>query len=165
MAKPVIDISLVGNKVLIEALGGLHDRIQRKVVRQAMRKSAKRLNVAIVQNLSGIPVAPDSGRWLMAQSAQKPVPGRRSRTGITIGIPMPLREELGIPARDKWYYPTAIEYGTTKTRGGRGPLPAFAPMRRAVNENTDREHQAIGTEIGKGIEREARRAFGRLKIK
>ncbi len=165
MAKPIIDISLVGNKVLISALGKLGDRIQRKVVRQAMRKSAKRLNVAIIQNLSGIPVAPDSGRWLVAQSAQKPVPGRRSRTGIVIGIPLPTKEMLGIPAKDKWYYPTAIEYGTTKSRGGRGPLPAFAPMRRAVNENTAKEHQRMGTEIGKGIEREARRAFAKVKIK
>lgn len=165
MAKPIIDISLVGSQVLISALGKLGDRVQRKVVRQTMRKAAKRLNVAIVQNLSGIPVAPDSGRWLTAQAAQKPVSGRRTRRGIVIGIPLPTREQLGIAAKDKWYYPMAIEYGTTKSRGGRGPLPAFAPIRRAVNENAEKEHRLMGTEIGNGIEREARRAFAKAKIR
>ncbi len=164
MAKPVIDISLVGSKVLIEALGRLGDRLQRKVVRQAMRKSAKRLNIAIIQNLSGIPVAPDSGRWLMAQSAQKPQSGKRSRTGIRIELPYPTRDELGIDAKDKWFRPMAIEYGTTKNRQGRGPLPAFAPVRRAVNENTAKEHSIMATEIGRGIEREARKAFAKVKF-
>lgn len=168
MARPVIDISILGDKALERSLSQLHDRIQRKVVRQAMRKSMKRANGYVVQNLSGIPVSPDTGRWLMAQSGQKPVVDGRSRTKIRLGVPYPTREQLGIPAGDKYFYPSAIEYGTVKsgsTRKGRGPLPAFAPVRRAINENTAKEHRLIGNEIGKGIEREARRAFARVKIK
>lgn len=159
MAKPVIDISFLGGKALERALSQLPDRIQRKVVRQSLRKSAKRVNTYIVQHLSGIPVSPDTGRWLIAQSAQKPKSGKRSRRGVRIELPYPTREELGIAAGDKYFYPAAIEYGTQKTRQGRGPLPAFAPIRRAVNENTEKEHRLMGAEIGKGIEREARRAF------
>ncbi len=165
MAGPVIDISILGDKALERSLSQLHDRIQRKVVRQALRKSMKRANGYVVQNLSGIPVSPDTGRWLMAQSAQKPVVDGRSRTRIRLGIPYPTKEQLGIPAKDKFFWPNAIEYGTTKTRQGRGPLPAFAPVRRAINENTAKEHRLIGNEIGKGIEREARRAFAKVKIK
>ena len=165
MAKPVIDISILGDKELSRALSRLPDRIQRKVVRQSLRKSAKRANTYIGQNISGIPVSPDTGTWLMTQSAQKPQPGKRSRTGVRIELPYPTREELGISPTDKWFWPSALEYGTTKSRGGRGPLPAFAPVRRAINENTAKEHQLMGTEIGRGIEREARRAFARVKIK
>ncbi len=165
MARPVIDISILGDKALERGLSQLHGRIQRKVVRQSLRKSAKRLNAAIVQNLSGIPVAPDSGRWLTAQKAQKPISGKRSRRGVRIEVGYPSREALGIAAKDKYYYPAAIEYGTTKTRKGRGPLPAFAPIRRAVNEHTKTEHRLIGLEIGQGIEREARSAFAKAKIK
>lgn len=165
MAQPVIDISIVGDKALGRALAKLPDRIQRKVVRQSLRKSAKRQNQYIVQHLSGIPVAPESGRWLIAQSAQKPKTAKRSRRGIRIELPYPRREELGIAPGEKYYYPTAIEYGTTKTRQGRGPLPAFAPVRRAVDENMEKEHQIMGTEIARGIEREARRAFAKVKIK
>ncbi|KKN27514.1 hypothetical protein LCGC14_0863980 [marine sediment metagenome] len=165
MARPVIDISILGDKALERALSQLPDRIQRKVVRQSLHKSAKRVNGYLIRNLSGIPVAPDSGKWLAAQTAQKPKSGKRSRRGVRIELGFPTREELGIPAGDKYFYPAAIEYGTHKTRQGRGPLPAFAPVRRAVNENTDKEHRLMGTEIGQGIEREARRAFAKMKIK
>lgn len=165
MATPVIDISLLGDKALIRALAQLPDRIQRKVVRQSLRRSAKRVNGYIVQHLSGIPVAPDSGRWLIAQSAQKPKAAKRSRRGVRMEVSYPEREQLGIAPGDKYFYPAAIEYGTTKTRQGRGPLPAFAPIRRAINENTAKEHALMGAEIGKGIEREARRAFAKVKIR
>lgn len=165
MARPVIDISLLGNKELERALSQLPDRIQRKVVRQSLRKSAKRVNTYVVRNLSGIPVSPDSGKWLAAQAAQKPKAAKRSRRGVRIEVGYPTREELGVPAKAKYFYPTAVEYGTHKTRKGRGPLPAFAPVRRAVNENTDKEHRLMAAEIGKGIEREARRAFAKMKIR
>ena len=71
---------------------------------------------------------------------------------IGVGIAMPTREELAIAPADPWYYPAAVEYGHPRA-------PAKAPIRRAVNAHSDEELRFIGNEIGRGVEREARKHF------
>lgn len=150
MAQPVVDISVVGVKAVSAMLGKLPDAAQKKAVRFALRRSAKRLKGHIVTNLSGHPVAPRSGRLLAAMKRVKVQALKRSRTRVGVFVALPTREELGIAPDDPYYYPAAVEYGHSRA-------PAKRFIRNAVNDHEAEELRMIGTDIGKGIEREARR--------
>jgi hypothetical protein len=150
--KPVVDISVFGNKALERDLASFPPGVQKKVVRPVLRRSLKRLKAHVVRNLSGHPVSPDSGRYLAAMIAAKPHALKRSRTRIGVAFDMPPRTELGIPPGYKWYYPAAVEYGHPRAS-------AKAPIRRAVNAHTNEELGAMGRDIGRGIEREAKKHF------
>lgn len=157
MARPIIDIRLIGDKKLIRALSKLPGASQKKVVRPGLRRTAKRLKGQVISNLSGDPVAPASGRWLAAAIAMPVRAMKRSRSHIGVGFAMPTREQLGIDPKDKWYRPFAVEYGTQVRAGGRGSVPELRPIRSAVDDHRQRELAMIGRDIGKGIEREWRK--------
>lgn len=150
MAQPVVDISMVGDKEVERMFAQLPDASQKKVVRPAFRKSAKRTKARIVTNLSGHPVTPQSGKLLAAMKRVKIRAMKRSRARVGVVVPLPTREEVGISPEDKHYYPAAVEYGHSRA-------PAKRFIRNAVNDHEADELRMIGTDIGKGIEREARR--------
>jgi hypothetical protein len=157
---PVIDIRVFGDEALAKALASFEPKVQKKVVRSALRKSLKRLKAHVVRNLSGHPVAPDSGRYLAAMIAAKPKALPRSRSSIGVGIAMPTREELGIPPDyKKGFYPFSLEYGYTRTERAPVVVPAKAPIRRAVNSHQAEELRVMGDDVGRGVEREARKHF------
>ena len=157
MARPVVDIRLIGDKRLIRALKKLPGVAQKKAVRPGLRRSAKRLKAHVVTNLSGDPVGIESGRWVAATIATPIRAMKRSRVALGVGFAMPTREELGIDPKDKWYYPAAVEYGTTERAGGRGSVPELRPIRSAVDDHRAQELATIGRDIGTGIEREWRK--------
>lgn len=153
MAEPVVGIAMLGDKELERKLARLATPAsQKRSIRPSLKKSAKRLKLRLIENLSGKIVTPRTGRWLRATQAAKVKAIKRARHRIGSGFSTPTREELGIPAdtpgRRRGYYPYAVEYGTPTA-------PAFAPMRRAVNDNTLEEFRLIGTDVGKGITKEA----------
>jgi len=149
MARPVIDITMIGDKELERKLARLATPAsQKRAIRPSLRASAKRLKAEVVANLSGLVVSPKTGRLLTAMQAQKVGALPRSRALIGVGLPMPTRQELGIDPKDKYYYPAAVEYG----HPGAPPYPY---TRGAVDRNAARELHTIGTDIGKAIEREA----------
>lgn len=160
MARPVIDIQVLGVKELGQALARFEPRIQKKVVRRALRESGKRLKDKALVNWSGGVVTERTGRTVAAMEAERVKPVR-TRRGIRFEWAMPTKAALGI--EDDSYYPFAIEYGYTRTKRAPVVVPAKAPIRRAVNSNMAREHAAMGKEIGKGIEREAKRHFAKVK--
>jgi hypothetical protein len=156
LRKGLVDISALGVKELSRALAEMHPRLQRKVARQALKKSAKRVKPLLVQAVSGIPVKIETGNLLMGMAQAPIVPMKRSRTGLGFIIPAPTREQLGISPSDKWYYPWALEYGApARSRGG--PLPAFAWIRGTVNRAMPSEQRQMRIDIGKGIQREWKR--------
>lgn len=162
MPNPVVDIKVFGNKALERSLSSFPARIQKKVVRSALRKSLKHLKAHVVRNLSGHPVSPVSGRYLAAMTAAKPKALPRTRSVIGVGIAIPTREELGIPPDyKKGFYPFSVEYGYTRSTktGGTVTVPAKAPIRRAVNAHQAEELRFMGDDIGRGIYREARKHF------
>ena len=162
MPNPVVGIQVFGNRALERSLASFPVRIQKKVVRSTLRKSLKHLKAHVVRNLSGHPVSPDSGRYLAAMIAAPVRALRRKRGQLGVGIPIPTREELGIPPEyKKGFYPFSLEYGFTRTTttGGTVTVPAKAPIRRAVNAHQAEELQFMAKEIGRGIRREARRHF------
>ncbi len=151
-----ISIKMLGDKDLQRMLNKLPDKVQKKVVRPAFRKSAKRINEAMIQRLSGFPVGVVTGQTLLAFAAEPVISVRlRGGEGIQYAARLPKRDALGISPDDKYYYPNAIEYGYT-TKGGRTEPPRSF-MRAAVDENEDRELGVIRHDLRRGIELEARK--------
>jgi hypothetical protein len=149
MPEPIVDISVFGDKALTRALGSFEPRVQKKVVRQALRASLKRNKEYVVQAWQQ---HADRGVTARAFAATKIRAGKRSRGRIRIEWPLPDREPLGIAPEDPHYYPNAVEYGH---KGA----PAKAYTRRAVNAHINEEHAEMGKAIGRGVEREAKKHF------
>lgn len=145
-----IDISMVGDKALQKKFKRLEGVAQKRVIRKALRASAKRIKARVVAKVSGDPVGVQTGRYRQAIKAGKVKAIPRSRGRIGLGIAMPLRSELGISPDDKHYFPAALEYGSDTA-------PARPHFRPAVDEHKTEELRQIGRDIGDGIEREAKR--------
>jgi HK97 gp10 family phage protein len=144
-----VDISILGDKLLEKKLSGLADKGQRKVVRAAMRKAATRARKRIVQNIQREGLA-KTGTMMQAFKKTKIKSASNNRNMIRIGPELPTRAALGIDADAKGYYPIALEYGYARR-------PATPFIRPAIDNHKDEEFKIIGRDIGKGIEREARR--------
>lgn len=148
-----ISITFLGDKALERKLKRIPVQTGNTIIRRAFRASNKRVRGAVGRALSGEIVSPHTGRWLGSLKGAKI---RSSRTGgwYRQGLEMPYREDLGIAADDKGYYPSAIEYGAPdrQTRGGSpNPLREFAPIRKTVNAVQAAELKRIGDDIGNGI--------------
>lgn len=152
-----ISMELVGGERLERALKALGDKTGPRIVRRALRASAKRLNRVIVQSFSGIPVKPQTGRLLLAMAGERVKVRIKKELGvpalIQATITMPTREELSIPSGATGFYPYSLEYGYTRTRRNPVTVAALRPIRDAVNARQSQELSQIGTEIGRGIER------------
>lgn len=150
-----ITIEIFGDKQLSRLLMELPHANRRFALRPALLQSTKRIKTAIVQHLSGIPVKPQTGRYLLAMAGQRPAL-IRAKTGL-VGyvLKMPQRAELGIDQKDPWYYPAVLEYGSPLDYAR---YPAFAPIRKAVNANEASERARIAADVRVGIKRQ----WGRL---
>lgn len=142
-----VDIRVLGVPELEKELRRLEDKTQRKIVRQALRKSAKRTKDRIIDNLSGEKVQVRTGQLRQAFK-DAPIRGTTRRGFTRVGVVFPERGALGIDAKDKHYYPTAVEYG-------HGTVPPHPFLRPAIDEHKQSEFDRIGKDIGKAIEREA----------
>lgn len=160
-----IDLTLIGDKELMRKLNRLIDRAPKRVVNTAMRASAKRLRPKIA---AATPVRGEAGAWFTGRQekaggtlkramANAKILVLRRRNQIGVAIHMPTRAVLGIPADAKGYYPVSIEYGFMHWASGQD-IPARSYIRNTVDSNAASEHAQIGRDIGKGIEREAKKA-------
>ena len=146
----MIEIGLLGDKNLENMLRQLPNRGQKTAVNKALRASAKRLRPKLA---AATPV--DQGRLKKAmEKAKIRAIKRRNQTGV--GIALPMRAELGIPADAKGYYPTAIEYGFYSVRAGR-MIPAQRFIRNTVDTERPTEIPAIGRDLGRAITEQARK--------
>lgn len=161
MAKPLVDISIFGDKALARDLARFEPRVQKKVVRPALRRSAKRVLPYIVQAVSGTPIQPRRGFLLAGMASAQIKALKRSRTVMGAGVVMPTREQLGISPDDKFYWPFALEFGYTRTKRAPVTVQPFRYMRGTVDQRAPAEHTLLRADIGKGIEREAKRSLGK----
>jgi len=144
----VVDIKMLGDKRLSRALEKLPAIAQKRVVRKALRKSAKR-QVGYV-----VALAPeDTGALKRGYRIAKVRALRHWRHIMGAGLDNPYRDTLGISPDDKWYYPFALEYGT-KQRKGRGRIAAMRFIRDAVDRHAETEYRLLSQEIGHGIQAE-----------
>lgn len=155
MAKPLIDITVLGDKQLEKALAAMPAALQKKAVRPALREQAKRERGYIIENLSGKKVSPDTGAWLAGMKHAKIRALKRSRTMMGYRVSYPTREELGIGPTDKYFYPAAVEYGHT---GNRGTVQAFRVVRDAVDEHARGDFPKIARRIRRGVVEQKRKA-------
>lgn len=184
MTKPYVDITLIGAPELQAKLQALDLAVQKRIVRAAFRKSARRIKQRIITNISGDPVEVRTGTYLAAWKATKIAAGLQKRGRIRIGIRYPEREDLGIKPADPYYYPYAIEYGHASAgRGGRRkdektgrakwrgrtPAPkdvsAIPHVRPAVDGHLTEELAVIKQDIAAGIVREATKAAAKAAPK
>lgn len=147
----VVEMAVFGDRALGIQLEGLGRRAN-PVTRTVLRKSARRLRSAIA---SRTPV--DRGD-LKREMKRAKIVSQGGRRGIRIGVAMPEREALGIPADAKGYYPAVIEYGSKK-RG----IPANSYIRGTVNAQEPAEIAQIAIDLGRAISREAIRLSRRRR--
>lgn len=138
-----IDISFLGDKELQRKLKRLEIQTQRKIVRAEMRKSMKQ-----VKDRAQALVPVDTGN-LRRSIHQK----QRTKRGITRAfVATGTREQLGIPANERGYYPASIEFGARSIG-----IEENSYLRRALNENKASVLKDMADGVGKGIEREAKK--------
>ena len=159
MAKPAVDISMIGDKELERTFKKLPDIVQRRIGVTAMKQAANESHSLLIQAVSGNPVGVDTGRLLTAFAAVKPEKQRRKESIVFYVGQFPTREQLGIPPSTSgvkdWYYPTLLEYGYID-KSGRA-IPARSFLRKPVDNNRARLIAGIATTINKGIIRNMKR--------
>lgn len=151
MANAFVDISVLGDKALERALRQLPDKYEGKAVRPALRASAKRVKLLVVQAFSGTPIGVRTGRTLTAIIGQRAHAIPRKGGWIGAAFDWPTRGELGLPPGDKGYWPFILEYGSPNDPERH---PAYAPVRSTVNRAEGRELATITRHIAKGVERQ-----------
>ena len=126
------DITMLGDKGLERMLKQLPDKAQDQAVRFGVRKAAE---VAKQEMLRRVPTDTGELKQLLAAGKLKSI----NRRGVlSIGSRLPTREELGIPAEAKSFWPSALEYGHAFP-GHEGKDVAPRPfMRPAIDENRPR---------------------------
>ena len=137
-----VDIRVFGDKDLQKQLKKLPDRLQNRILKQAIKKGAK---ITLQRTKTIVPK--ETGR-LSESLKVKPI--KRSRVKIGYQVLTGTREELGIPAGKKGYYPMAIETGT-KNR------PAKPYMRPALDQTENQVLGVIKGAIKSKLDKEARK--------
>lgn len=135
------DISLLGDVELERKLQALPEKLERKVIRQAIRKGGQPILRDARANANKLTGAMARSIKLRAMKRKKGRIGVRIQTGT--------RLELGIRADDPYYYPAIVEFGDGDTRR------PYRFMRGALDRNQHRSLTVMRDEIARGIAREA----------
>jgi HK97 gp10 family phage protein len=138
-----IDISFLGEQRLQRQLRALDIKLQRKIVRGAMRKAMRPVLKAARNKV------PFDQGWLKSSLHIK----SRTRKGVTkLYVATGTREKLQIDADEKAFYPAVLEFGTFENRAIAKPY-----LRPAITENKTQVIEIMRKDIAKGIERGLRR--------
>jgi hypothetical protein len=138
------DISVVGDKELERRFARLSRTVQRKLILKTFMHTIRRLKNEVLINLSGRVVQERSGRYVTAMESQS-IKKFTSDFLVARSFDMPRRAKMGI-VEANGYYPAYLEYGTQK-------MPAFAPIRKAVNKVERRELAFIADDLARQIAR------------
>lgn len=137
-----LNLELLGADELVAKLRAFPEVIEKKIVRQAIRKAVKPIMATAKENA---PVDTGKMRDTIRLRALK---RRRNRVGFAIITGT--REELGIPSDYEWYYPSIVELGD-----GTGNHPPTRFLRNAMDAHRESALAQLRMDIGRGIEREA----------
>ena len=148
MARPAIDISMLGNKELEKQLARLvTPAAQKKAIRPALRKAAKRIRPKIVARVSGNPVEVQTGELRNAMATMKVKSLKRSRSLLGATLELPEGRDIRIKIN-------SVEYGHDRG-AGRSAAPPHPFIRPAVDDGREQELNLIAADIGKGIIKQA----------
>ena len=154
MARPAVDISMIGDKKLELMLKKIPDIAQRRVVTSAVSKTAKAVHSLTIQAVSGNPVGVQTGKRLTAMIASKPKKQRRT-TAVVYYIDIPDRASAGVAKDAKWFPPIHVEYGYVGEHGN--TVPPHSYLRKPVDEHESALLADMGKDIRKGIIRNMKR--------
>lgn len=124
-----VDISMLGDKKLAKKLKKIDIKMQKKIVKGAIKDAAQPI---LVLAKAYAPV--DSGK--LKNSLKLKMGAKQSKRGsIGVRIETGTREQLGIDADDKYFYPAVLEF----------KVKSF--LRRAIDKNPDGVRRDIGRNI------------------
>lgn len=132
-----VDVSQLGDKRVSAKLARLDIKVQKKIVRQALRKAAAPILATAKARVAVDTGALRDGLTIRAVKAKKGVFG--------IQVATPRRAELGIPADAKGFYPAVLEYGSVD----HPPKPYLRP---ALEQNRDRALATVADFVRDEIE-------------
>lgn len=152
----MFDLRMIGDKEVERALGALPRELQTKTVRTALRKSGGRVKTELLLNLTGRILEEETGALVAAYEMQ-PVRTRRQPDGTVVAsIKTPTQVQLGLP-RPRHDPTIDVEHYGMIQEYGQPDQPPRPFMRKAVDDNVEREHRLIGQDVGAGTERAWRR--------
>ncbi len=114
----MFDLKMLGQKDLERKLGKMDSKLQSKVMKEAMKTSMQPVQALAKQR------APHD-RGLLRKSIRIAVSSKRS--GVSAMVRTGTKKQLKIPMNEKYYYPTAHEYGTRY-------MPARSFLRSSLND-------------------------------
>ena len=123
-----IDIRVLGSIELQRVLDSIPFKVQKKVLRPALRAAAKIVRKDVKRLAPKSDKRRRSGKHL--KDTIRVRAGKRKRGVTRIQVQTGSRAELGISATDKYYYPMAIEYGRRKTGSGVGIIRSLTAAAR-----------------------------------
>lgn len=135
-----VDISLAGDKEVIKNLKRLKITLQKKITRKALRAAAKPVLALAKTRVPRV----TGERTDIIRKKLKIRALKRARGAIGVIIQAPTRIDLGIEATDRYYYPAAIELGTSDTS-------AQPFMRTSMKERNESSLKIVAAEVKKGI--------------
>jgi HK97 gp10 family phage protein len=143
MPKAFIDITMLGDKELEKALAAIDEKMQKKLMQNALREGAK-----IIAEEAKARVSKDSGA--LAKSIRVRTLQQKKRGALGVQVETGTRQKLGIPAEQYGYYPAALEYGWRMKRTGRH-VAAKPYMRPALDSKRGQAFRVIGRLAWKSI--------------
>lgn len=139
-------IKVVGVDRLVSMFDSLPAKLQKKVIRPVLRnggkKVLKRAKALVPKDADGHQLP---GGKHLRNTLRLRVTKSRSKHEISMKVATGTRKELGIPADQKGYYPSALEYGGLDWF----PIPY---MRPAYMQTKDEVVKTSRYEIARGIE-------------
>ncbi len=143
------DLALLGDKALSEALASLPEHLEKKVLTRAMKQATQVLQAITSPRIPRSSVRRRPGSHVADTLHVRQLRRKKGRIGYALVAGK--RDELGITAKDPWYYPAVLEFGTRT----RPPHPAW---RTALHQGHEALLAVIRQELSNGIERELRKA-------
>jgi len=134
-----IEVDVAGLKDALATITKLDKKTGGKILRTAVRDSAKIIKKQAQQNA---PVGTGALKRTMRVRKFK----TRNRQQVTVGVMTGKRVKLNIGEGSKYYYPAAIEYGSKK----RNIQPSHF-MRRALESKSAEAIQTMGSILWRGI--------------
>ncbi len=118
-----VKLGVVGDVEIRRTLGRLPVALEEKILAEELRREFRPLLAEIKAVYPRSEIRRRSGQHVADTLRLIPLRPRPGRVGVQIVTGT--REELGIDPDDPYYYPAALELGTSKTA-------ALAPMRRTM---------------------------------
>lgn len=130
-----VNVKLAGGEILLDLFHKLDEKIQKTVVKDALKQTAEAVKTSAQRLTPSSRIA----RFMTVKGY-----GTVGKFGFKVMFPT--REQLDISPNDKYYWPAALEFGTEKMKA----QPALRP---ATYNNESLFHKLVGDAIRSAVEK------------